>query len=147
MNISNIYRVKNQFLFLPRLSPPPPPPPPPRILPDLSQVINLITLSLSLSAIKYQNPWNAHFNYVWNRVGNMPPIQVSSGCWTGRLCQHMARPGVGVTKPISSVPLFSKFFSTVKIRVNYQISYLYLTGVAAARLRWHLSNINVIEVV
>ena len=55
--------------------------------------------------------------------------------------------GVGVTKPISSVPLFSEFFSITKTHVSYWISRLYLTGVAAAQLRWHLSNINVIRII
>ena len=41
-------------------------------------------------------------------------------------------PGVGVTKPISSVPLFSEIVSIVKTRVSYWISRLYLAGVAAA---------------
>ena len=40
--------------------------------------------------------------------------------------------GVGVIKPISSVPLFSEIFSIVKTRVSYWISRLYLAGVAAA---------------
>ena len=53
----------------------------------------------------------------------------------------------GVTKPISSVPLFSEIFSIVKTHVSYWISRLYLTGVAAAQLRWHLSNINVIQII
>ena len=54
-------------------------------------------------------------------------------------------PGVGVTKAISSVPLFCEFFSIVKTNVSYWISRLYLAGVAAAQLRWHLSNVNVIR--
>ena len=53
--------------------------------------------------------------------------------------------GVGVTKPISSVSLFPEIFSIVKTHVGYWVSRLYLTGVAAAQLRWHLSNINVIH--
>ena len=57
------------------------------------------------------------------------------------------RPGVGVTKPISSVPLFSEFFSVIKTHVTYWISRLYLIGVAAAQLRWHMSNINVIRII
>ena len=55
------------------------------------------------------------------------------------------RTGVGVTKLISSVPLISKFVSIVNTRASYWISCLYLTGVAAAQLRWHVSNINVIQ--
>ena len=55
--------------------------------------------------------------------------------------------GVGVTKPISSVPLFSEFFNLIKTHVIYWISRLYLTGVAGAQLRWHLSNINVIRII
>ena len=54
--------------------------------------------------------------------------------------------GVGVTKPFSSVPLFSYFLSIVNTHVSYWISRLYLTGVAAAQLRWHLSNMNVIQI-
>ena len=57
------------------------------------------------------------------------------------------RIAVGVTKPISSVPLFSEFFSIVKTTVSYWKLHLYLAGVAAARVRWHLSNINVIETI
>ena len=49
-------------------------------------------------------------------------------------------PGVGVTKIISSVPLFCVIFSIVKTHVSYWISRLYLTGVAAAQLWWHLSD-------
>ena len=40
-------------------------------------------------------------------------------------------PGVGVTKPISSVPLISRFFNIAKTLVTYWISCSYLTGVAA----------------
>ena len=54
-------------------------------------------------------------------------------------------PGVGVTKPIFSVPLFSTSSVIVKTSVSYWISRLYLAGVAAAQLRRHLSNMNVIQ--
>ena len=53
--------------------------------------------------------------------------------------------GVGVTKPISSVPLFSEIFNIVKTHIMYWISRLYLAGVAAAQLRWHLPNMVVIQ--
>ena len=53
--------------------------------------------------------------------------------------------GVGVTKPISSVPLFSEIFNIVKTHIMYWISCLYLAGVAAAQLRWHLPNMNMIQ--
>ena len=53
--------------------------------------------------------------------------------------------GVGVTKPISSVPLFSQIFCIVKTHFTCWISRLYLTGVAAAQLRGHLSHMNVIR--
>ena len=55
--------------------------------------------------------------------------------------------GVEVTKPISSVPLFSQIFSIVKTYVSYWISRLYLAGVIAAQLRGHLSNITVIQMI
>ena len=51
------------------------------------------------------------------------------------------QPAVGVTKPISSVPLFSQFFIIVKTYFKCWISRLYLTSVAAAQLRRHLLNI------
>ena len=57
------------------------------------------------------------------------------------------RPGVGVTKLISSVPLFSEFFSVIKTHVIYWRPRLFFTGVTAAQLRWHLSNINVIKII
>ena len=52
--------------------------------------------------------------------------------------------GMGVTKPIFSVPLFPQIFSSVKTHVNYKISHLYLAGVTATELQRHLPNINVI---
>ena len=54
-------------------------------------------------------------------------------------------PGVGAITQISSVLLFSEYFSIVKIHVSYLISRLYLTGVAAAQMRLYLSNVNVIK--
>ena len=58
----------------------------------------------------------------------------------------MSDSGVGVTKPISSVPSFSWLFVIVKIVVTYWIPRSYLTDVTAAQLRWHLSNMKVIEI-
>ena len=49
----------------------------------------------------------------------------------------MRSSGVGVTKPMFSVPLFSTFSVIVKTSVSYWISRLYLAGVAAAQLRRH----------
>ena len=63
---------------------------------------------------------------------------------SSEMARDRADSGVGVTKLISSVPLFSKFFTIVKTDVCCWISGLYLTGVAAAQLRGHLSNMNVI---
>ena len=51
---------------------------------------------------------------------------------------------VGVTKPMSST-IFSKFLTVINILIPYGISHSYLTGVTAAKLPWHLSNINMIE--
>ena len=67
--------------------------------------------------------------------------------WTKVAFNQSEREGVGVTKPISSVPLFSNFFRVIKTHVTYWISRLYLSGVVAAQLRWHLSNINVIRII
>ena len=57
------------------------------------------------------------------------------------------RSGVGVTEPISSYPLFFKYFSIVKTHISYLISRLCLTGVTAGQLRGHLSNTNVIQMI
>ena len=54
-------------------------------------------------------------------------------------------PRVGVTKPISTIPLFSHFLYIFKTHVIYWMSRLYLTGVAAAQLRGHPSKINLIR--
>ena len=59
--------------------------------------------------------------------------------------QDESRLGVGVTKPIFFVPLFSTFSVIVKTNVSYWIPRLYLAGVAPAQLRWHLTKMNVIQ--
>ena len=56
-------------------------------------------------------------------------------------------PGVGVTKPIFSVPLFPQFFQMIKAVFTCMISSSYLAGVTAAELRRHLANVNVIEII
>ena len=58
---------------------------------------------------------------------------------------HATRPGVGVTKPIFSVPLFSQFCRMMKTVVTWMISSSYLAGVTAAELRRHLANMNIVE--
>ena len=52
---------------------------------------------------------------------------------------------VGITKPISYVLLFLAYSIIVKTNASYWISHLYLAGVTAAKLWWHLSNMNVIQ--
>ena len=54
------------------------------------------------------------------------------------IAEDCSSPGVEVTKPISSVPLFYQIFSIVKTYVSYSISRSYLVGVTAAQLREHL---------
>ena len=49
-------------------------------------------------------------------------------------------PRVGVSKPNSFAPSFSEIFSIVKTHASYCILRLYLAGVAAAQLRWHLAS-------
>ena len=55
--------------------------------------------------------------------------------------------GWGLLSQFLPLRCFSEFFSIVKIHVSYWISHLYLTGVTAAELRWHLPNINVIQII
>ena len=79
-------------------------------------------------------------------------IPCHASWWSGDECmapgyQVYNWSGGGVTKPIFSVPLFSEFFNIIQTHVIYWRSRLYLTGVAAAQLRWHLSNINVIQTI
>ena len=50
-------------------------------------------------------------------------------------------PGVGVTKPISPIPLFSQIFTIAKTLVTCWTSCSYLTGVAAAWVWWHIEGI------
>ena len=52
---------------------------------------------------------------------------------------------VGVTEPISSIPLLSEFFIIFQTHVRNWILHLCETGIAAAQLRWYLSNMNVIQ--
>ena len=53
-------------------------------------------------------------------------------------------PGVGVTKAPFVNFSVSKIFDLAKVHVRFLESHSYLTGVPAAELRWHLSNINAI---
>ena len=55
--------------------------------------------------------------------------------------------GMGLSMPISTVPLFFEIVSIVKTYVRYWISRLYVTGIAAAQLRRHLPNIDVIQII
>ena len=55
--------------------------------------------------------------------------------------------GVGVTKQIPPVPLSPRFFIIVETLVTYWIACSYLTGVPAAQLRGHLSNMNVMQII
>ena len=54
-------------------------------------------------------------------------------------------PWVGVTYPVSTIPLSSYFVRILKTLVTCQISHSYLTGAAAAELQWRSSNMNVIQ--
>ena len=55
------------------------------------------------------------------------------------------RPGMGVTKvPFVNFSV-SRIFDLVKVPLRLFGSHLYLIGAAAAELRQHLSNINVIS--
>ena len=74
-----------------------------------------------------------------------PLMQVVGSAMVGIHHPKLYTPGVGVTKPIFSVPLFSQFFRMVKTLIICMISRWYLTGVTAAELRRHLTNMNVIE--
>ena len=79
-----------------------------------------------------------------------PIHHMISQCQTSKSGPTFIKPdnsGVGVTKPNSSVLLISRFFDFVKTLIIYWISCSYLTGVAAAKLRWHLSNMNAMQII
>ena len=59
---------------------------------------------------------------VWKQLNHPSPSSIIQGA-----------PGVGITKPISSIALFSNFFQHFETTFSYLISRLYLTGVAAAQ--------------
>ena len=61
--------------------------------------------------------------------------------WYGRFTPQ----GWGLLSQFPPFRYFLSFFSVVRTHVSYWISRLYLTGVAAAQLRGHLSNIHVIQ--
>ena len=52
-------------------------------------------------------------------------------------------PGVGVTKPISSILLFSEFWSIVKTHVRYWILCWYLTRLTASPVKYECDSKNV----
>ena len=52
---------------------------------------------------------------------------------------------VGVTKPISSIPLISSFGNDKINAYLLKIILSYLTGVTAAELWWHLTNMSMIQ--
>ena len=74
------------------------------------------------------------------RTGNYIPQYL----WDVIICLCPQIPGVGVTKAPFVNSSVSKIFVLAKIPLRSFESHLYLTGVTAAELRWHLSNINVI---
>ena len=83
----------------------------------------------------------------WRRFqtnGGFPEDEVICGSPTIGT-NKLSSSGVGVTEPISSIPLFSRFFTITKTLVTYWISPSYLTGVTTAVLWWHLSNVKVIK--
>ena len=102
--------------------------------------------SLSLAFVRAIHRWSVNSPHKWPVTWNAFPFDDVIMCNMPNM-NYMYGTGVGVTKPISSVPLFSDFFSIIKTHATYWISRLYLTGIAAAQLRWHLSNINVIRII
>ena len=79
--------------------------------------------------MKKKNPWDAGQNIVEELVHTM----ATDGLGWGLLSQFF------------SILLFSTFSVIVKTNVSCWISHSYLAGFAAAQLRWHLSNMNVIQ--
>ena len=69
-----------------------------------------------------------------------------SGWWWQRMKTTAAVLGWGLLSQFPQCRYYF-FFSILKTHVSYWISPLYFTGVTAAELRWHLSNMNVIKII
>ena len=94
-----------------------------------------------------ENMWiRLKFHYVPNISSNNNPepvqimarYKIGDGPWSDLVERGIyaslgidegTRPGVEVTKPISSVPLFSYYFNIARIHDSYWIARSYLTGV------------------
>ena len=97
------------------------------------------------SNTKYVSIWWRHHSHNSNLM-ELSFCSYLNSKWNNRyefFKWHARCAGLGVTKPIFSVPLFSTFSVIAKTNVSYWISRSYLAGVAAAQLRWHLSNMHV----
>ena len=81
-----------------------------------------------------------------NFYENHPSFTGSQCAYTGnRIIPHIIfGSGVGVTKAPFVNFSVSKIFDCAKVTVRFDVSHSYLTGVTAAELRRHLSNINVL---
>ena len=96
------------------------------------------------------------FNFTFGRNSIIFSVYMFN-LWRNTLNPHYRPYGTGTRSKIlthdqgwgllSWYPPFRYFpnFSTLWKHVSYRISRLYLTGIAAAQMRWHLSNMHVIE--
>ena len=117
----------------------------------------LCCLALWANWNKYRVMVHKEYSYVANAEGKgrLTPYLENTALFTHKswdmhipkciVTTKTDRPGEEATKPISSVPLFCEIFRIFKTHISYQISRLYLTGVSAAQLRWHLSKIQIIQ--
>ena len=97
----------------------------------------------SKAAIKFQQPvtsYDMECNGYFHLFSEI--FRASLILWNDTSVWHSCYMGVvGVTKP--SILLFFHFVRGIKVLVTYCISCSYLTGFTAAKLQWHLLNMNV----
>ena len=119
---------------------------------DSNGLLNTHKISIDSQSVKLQVRVALKYQYLFS-VGTKPSPAKQNVKYECFYCPFQifhifcgGVSGVGFTKPISvSFPLFSWFAITAKTLVTYWISRSYLTGVAAAQLRWHPSNTKVMK--
>ena len=113
-----------------------------------NEVSNLGNISLTLSTLYDTERWPNVYQKIYLHVfpftaDRRRPLCDQSELLTNKAWQSIRHcPGVGVTKHISPIPLFSQFFRIIRILVSFLISHSNLTGVTTAELWWYLSNMN-----
>ena len=105
----------------------------------------LYTVSVSIEAVVLCMHFMHYSNHFW--LKKLLHQEIREACVESvedKLLGDISKSGVGVTKAPFVNFSVSKIFDAVKVPVRLFASHSYLTGVTAAELRQHQSNLNVI---